>query len=431
MTNLDKRDRYDYYDDPSPNLPPYRQGLSYAGSETLQRDNYEEYGEDGEEYDYPARAEEGLRIPTIHRVDSGKENAFNDGLLSPRRLVEQVGAFSSMCDAGAGWGSALVHALQGHKMTEEQAAICIQSHWRRHEAVISGMARSLAAEHIQHALRERMWIREERAAAREQAVARGRDRRTANAEERAATYINAIWRGHLGRARVAQLRKAKSKGSILRSLSFGKKRRLDKPQATSSSITPSQNAPYTPSHRDAAPVADVHADMHVRSERAPAAGGATPRGESLAKRVRRSLSFDRKNAEKSTASKGGGASHAPSTSATRRTFVIERGSQGLGLELDATNTVVTIKAGGRAEQQGLLCVGDTVLTIDGKSCAGALMQEVMVPGRPVYVVEILRPERGSPVAAKPAGVIRRSLSFDRKNAGSGVRRSFSFDRKKW
>ena len=55
------------------------------------------------------------RIPIVH---SNKENVEDDGLMSPRRLMDQASAFSSMCSAGAGWGSALVHALQGHKMTE-------------------------------------------------------------------------------------------------------------------------------------------------------------------------------------------------------------------------------------------------------------------------------------------------------------------------
>ena len=116
---------------------------------------------------------------------------------------------------------------------------------------------------------------------------------------------------------------------------------------------------------------------------------------------------------------------------TRRTFVLERGPQGLGLELDATNTVVTIKPGGRAERQGLLLVGDTVLTIDGKSCAGALMQDVMVPGRQCYVVEVSRPEMVQATPTPGSGVasrIRRSMSFDKK-AASGIKRSFSFTRK--
>ena len=82
-----------------------------------------------------------LSIPT---VNSDKEN-FDDGLLSPRRLAQGLNAFGAMRNAGANWGAALVHAIQGHKMTEEQAALCIQSHWRKHEAVVDNVARVLAA----------------------------------------------------------------------------------------------------------------------------------------------------------------------------------------------------------------------------------------------------------------------------------------------
>ena len=59
------------------------------------------------------------------------------------------------------------------------------------------------------------------------------------------------------------------------------------------------------------------------------------------------------------------------------------------------------------------------------------MQEVMVPGRSVYVVEISRTEyMTGRELAKATSAIRRSLSFDKK-ASTGVKRSFSFDRKKW
>ncbi|KOO32856.1 hypothetical protein Ctob_010580 [Chrysochromulina tobinii] len=122
------------------------------------------------------------------------------------------------------------------------------------------------------------------------------------------------------------------------------------------------------------------------------------------------------------------------TSATRRTFVLERGPQGLGLELDSTNTIITVKPGGRAEQQALVQLDDIILSVDGKSLAGKLMQEVMVPGRPVYVVEILRPEKKEvPVATpmKAINAIRRSMSFDKKSSGGNIKRSLSWTTKKW
>ena len=82
-----------------------------------------------------------LSIPRITR--DGQENDEDDGLLSPRRLSQQMGAFGSMLESGAGWGSAMIAALQGHQMTEEQAAICLQSHWRRRKSVqeVAGLRR--------------------------------------------------------------------------------------------------------------------------------------------------------------------------------------------------------------------------------------------------------------------------------------------------
>ena len=172
--------------------------------------------------------------------------------------------------------------------------------------------------------------------------------------------------------------------------------------------------------------------MAARQQEQPDASLTTPRGgggngASLAKRVRRSLSFDKK-----AQASGGSSSQVTALSCTRRTFVLERGPQGLGLELDATNTVVTVKAGGRAERQGLLCLGDTILTIDGKSCSGVLMQDVLVPGRPCYVVEVSRPDRCAPTPMKssPANLIRRSLSFDSKKSSGGVKRTYSWDKRR-
>lgn len=125
-------DEYDYGDNDSPQ--------SYGGYGKSQQYGYDYDNRGLSEHTGHARQEEGddsvstPRIPIIQRVESGKEN--DDGLLSPRRFTEQVGAFEQMCAAGAGWGSALMAAVQGHKMTEEQAAICLQSHWRRHEAMV-------------------------------------------------------------------------------------------------------------------------------------------------------------------------------------------------------------------------------------------------------------------------------------------------------
>jgi len=345
--------------------------------------------------------------PRVPAISSNKENYVEDGLLSPRRMVEQVNAFSSMCDAGADWGAAFVHALQGHKMTEEQAALCLQAHWRRHETVVNRIAQGLAAEHIQrHFLARAQW-RYDTAQAVAQAALRGDMEREQNRvlynEGCAATKINMAWRGHLARLLVREMRSKKNRGTLAtvrRSLSFSKKAR-----ARSGSVS-GETLPASPA----------------------IAGDPSKPSESVAKRVRRSLSFDRKGSGGGSSSSAGSKPSAEAISCTKRQFVLDRGPNGLGLELDKTNTVVAIKEGGMAERQGLMCVGDTVLTIDGASLSGKLMQDVMKLGRPVYVVEVSRPEVRVTSPPKAPSVIKRSLSFDRH--GGGIKRSLSFDRKK-
>jgi hypothetical protein len=372
------------------------------------------------------RAASGQPSLDFSRVQKDSvENDDEDGLVSPRRVMQQMGAFNTMVEGGADWGSALVHALQGHKMTEDQAAIVLQSAWRRHEAVVLRVARELAAEHMREAYREKLMQEQQ---LEEELMARDEE---AYMEYDAATKLNAVWRGHLARGHVASLRAERSK-SLRRSFSFGKRRASKATATTPSRASQSYEQGEWGGHvaglvtgAALAPVL-VEAATSVSSAlfsvvHAPVSG---------AQRVRRSMSFDRKGGGGGLFS-GGGSSKAAekvNTSCTRRTFVLERGPQGLGIELDATNTVVTIKHGGRAERQGLLAVHDTILTIDGKSCSGLLMQDVMVPGRPVYVTEVSRPNFDG-ASPKRGGFIRRSLRFDTKRQG-GVKRSFSFERKR-
>lgn len=391
-------------------------GLRNGSANQLNRryDEYEQYDHQTQEvYENPPQlklnAGAGPRIPKIERGDSADDEEEEDGLISPRRITQQIGAFSAMASAGADWGSALVSALQGHKMTEEQAAICLQSHWRRHEAVVSRIARGLAAEHIQNVWREHQELRDYQYEQRQRMI---HERAQRHAEQDwASTAISSAYRGHLSRVYARELR-GKAKKSVLRSFSFSKKRAAKK-------------APEPPKKElNMTPAAAEPDDGYGTPSTPRGGGGAASAASGLAKRVRRSLSFDKKSH-----AGGGSSSQLVSLSCTKRTFVLERGPQGLGLELDATNTVVTIKPGGRAERQGLLCLGDTILTIDGKSCAGRLMQDVMVPGRSCYVVEVSRPERSAPTPVKSSNIIRRSLSFDSKKSG-GVKRSFSFERKR-
>ena len=368
----------------------------YYEDEQAHEQDYEDQGDEYREDEEAADEKPGLSIPRVKKEDPDDD----DGLLSPRRVFQQVDAFSQMLDSGAGWGSALVAAVQGHKMTEEQAALAIQSHWRKKAVYLENGANGMAADFIINIWRKRQYRQRAQAA-----MARGRAQREyyeqMEAEADAATTINAAWRGHMDRERVKVLR-ARARGgvgaAIRRSLSFGKKK-----------------------------------GGGGLAARTSTGDGDDEKKDGIGKRIRRSLSFDRKG--------GGGLfggsgkddeeKNKVATRSTRRTFVLERGPQGLGLELDATNTVVTIKVGGRAERQGLLCVGDTVLTIDGKSCAGLLMQDVMVPGRQCYVVEISRPEmtQAPPTPSGLGSKIRRSMSFDKKAAG-GIRRSYSWTNRK-
>ena len=126
----------------------------------------------------------------------------------------------------------------------------------------------------------------------------------------------------------------------------------------------------------------------------------SPRGTPRAgKPVRRASSFDRFSRRSSKA--GADAEAAPPTqsiskqllfillsrgpkgavpamhaSRVRRTPATHnvRNAAGLGLELDATNTIVTIVPGGAADVQGYFRVGDTVASVDGVPLRGRLLQ---------------------------------------------------------
>ena len=328
-------------------------------------------------------------------------------VVTPKRGGGLFGNFGAMLESG-GFMAAVGAVLKGHSMTDEQAALLIQSHWRRKQVYIDNMHREYAAKHIQGMFMQRQLREDERNRARmELLMGVEHERQTQMAAKtRAATKINMTWRAHLARNHARQLRRQKEGfgGVVRRSLSFGKKK------SSSARGAPTPGLPEAPP---------------------PSPGGG---GSGAAKRVMRSLSFGKKSSSSSSSSSKDGKPAMVATSATRRTFVLERGPQGLGLELDSTNTIITVKPGGRAEQQALVQLDDIILSVDGKSLAGKLMQEVMVPGRPVYVVEILRPEKKVvPVATpmKAMQAIRRSMSFDKKSSGGTIKRSMSWTTKKW
>ena len=72
----------------------------------------------------------------VPRLDRAALREDDESLMSsPRRVKESFNAFDNMRKAGAGWGNALIAMFQGKKMTDDQAALCIESHWRRYVAV--------------------------------------------------------------------------------------------------------------------------------------------------------------------------------------------------------------------------------------------------------------------------------------------------------
>ena len=63
------------------------------------------------------------------QVEDGKSDVS-----TPRRLLDHLDAFGDMTRAGAGWGEAFVSMLKGRRMTDAQAALYVESSWRRFEA---------------------------------------------------------------------------------------------------------------------------------------------------------------------------------------------------------------------------------------------------------------------------------------------------------
>ena len=91
-------------------------------------------------------------------------------------------------------------------------------------------------------------------------------------------------------------------------------------------------------------------------------------------------------------------------------------SPGLGLQRDATNTVINVVKGAAADVQGYFRVGDTIASVDGIPLRGRLLQEVMEPGKSSYSFDVWRLTRPDPTPAPVDNSRgpRRALSFDRK-----------------
>ena len=70
----------------------------------------------------PSKPTASSRFPSVKPSERDDSDSDDDEIFTPRRLAEQVDAFTTMRETGAAWHTALFAALQGHKMTEEQAA---------------------------------------------------------------------------------------------------------------------------------------------------------------------------------------------------------------------------------------------------------------------------------------------------------------------
>jgi len=158
------------------------------------------------------------------------------------------------------------------------------------------------------------------------------------------------------------------------------------------------------------------------SAASPAANGfafnkfGPPSTPAASKPVKRSSSFDRFSM-RSRSKTEGGASDSPkkasSLSKQLLFILLSRGPNGLGLELDATNTLVNIVKGGAADVQGYFKIGDTIASVDGVPLRGRLLQDVMDPRKVSYSFDVWRLARVEPDPA-PVKPVRRALSFDRR-----------------
>ena len=71
-------------------------------------------------------------------------------------------------------------------------------------------------------------------------------------------------------------------------------------------------------------------------------------------------------------------------------FVCAAGPLGLGLDMDETNTVVGLVAGGNAEAQGLLRAGDVVVAVDGETLGSWQLKHVLVAGKAQHRLRVQR-----------------------------------------
>ena len=263
-------------------------------------------------------------------------------------------------------------------MTEEQAANCIASSWRRYGALANFQENRGAAITIQAAhrgMRERGRLAfEANAAAVLQARIRGAFTREVTdfelVEYRAATYLQAQWRTHMACEFVAKLRWQKQ-SRLKRTFSWnkGSKRR-------SKALSP------RPAHAAAPP-------RRGAPRRPPPPLPPTPRSLRRRRRCRRRAPAHRRRGSPSaapppsTASPGAGArtrsgsTPAPKAATTPAVpskqllfILLSRGPSGPASS-STRRTRSSTSSGGAADVQGYFKLGDTIASVDGIRCAAA------------------------------------------------------------
>lgn len=206
----------------------------------------------------------------------------------------------------------------------------------------------------------------------------------------AVQQLQAVWRGHLARNFVDKLR-WKSRSKLQRTFSWSNKSKR-KPGAARDGIK-------TKSPKDILAQAGI---------------------DEKPKPVRRSMSFDRFTRNftkpKTDEAKASAPAAAPTMNKQLLFILLHRGPNGLGLELDATNTVVNMIPGGAADVQGYFREGDTIASVDGVPLRGRLLQDVMDRSKNSYSFDVWRLSRMEPELppSKADKPVRRAFSFDRK-----------------
>jgi len=314
---------------------------------------------------------------------------------------DQIDAFAHMQQLGADFIEAAMACLTGHRMTPDLAAMCIASYWRRYTAVANFQESRGAAITLQAVLRgmdARVVARDRMSAQRNlQAALHGRQHYAEDIyspQYQAAMRLQAVWRGHLARVFTDKL-KWQSKSKLQRTFSWGKKGKSKKAGEKKRDGIKERSA------KDILDSAGVENNKPKNS-------------------VRRSMSFDRfSKGVKSIMHDGKNDAPAPATPAKSKQLLfilLQRGNTGLGLELDATNTVVNLVPGGAADTQGYFREGDTIASVDGIPLRGRLLQDVMDRQKNSYSFDVWRltPVEPEPVAPKAVNPVRRAFSFDRK-----------------